>query len=108
MTDLTRRRLLTAGLALPIVATATRARAATHQVTIKGFKYAPASLSVAAGDRITFTNKDGAPHTATARDGSFDTGRLKRGQSATVTVGAGEHPYFCRFHPNMKGAVTAS
>ena len=81
--------------------------AADHAVQITGFKFSPASLSVAAGDTITFTNMDGAPHTATANDGSFDTGRLNKGQSATVTVEAGNHDYKCNFHPSMKGTVSA-
>ena len=83
--------------------------ATTHEVTIEGFAFSPATLEVAAGDSITFTNNDGAPHTATAADGAFDTGRLNRGESATVTVAnAGEHAYACAFHPNMRATVTAT
>lgn len=81
--------------------------AADHAVEIKGMKFSPAALTVAAGDTITFTNMDGAPHTATAGDGSFDTGRLSKGQSATVTVEAGNHDYKCAIHPSMKGTVAA-
>ncbi len=82
--------------------------AAEHAVRIVGFKFEPANISVAVGDTITFTNEDGAPHTATATDGSFDTGRLDKGQSATVTINkAGELPYICDLHPMMKGQVTA-
>ena len=85
------------------------ALAAEHAVAIKGMKFDPPALTVAAGDTITFTNEDGAPHTATADDGAFDTGRLSRGQSATVTVSAaGEHAYKCLVHPSMKGTVTAN
>ena len=84
------------------------ALAADHAVAIKGMKFVPAEITVAAGDTITFTNEDGAPHTATANDGSFDTGRLKRGESATVTIAtAGAFDYICKVHPSMKGKVTA-
>ncbi len=86
---------------------ATAAFAADHAVEIKGMKFSPATLSVAAGDTITFTNADAAPHTATANDGSFDTGRLNKGQSAIVTVAAGTHDYKCLVHPSMKGSVSA-
>ncbi|MBO6902191.1 MAG: cupredoxin family copper-binding protein [Rhizobiaceae bacterium] len=86
---------------------ASSAIAADHAVEIKGMKFTPASLSVAAGDSITFTNMDAAPHTATAEGGGFDTGRLNKGESATVTVAAGEHAYKCVFHPSMRGSVTA-
>lgn len=84
------------------------ALAAEHAVEIKGMKFSPAALEVAAGDTITFTNSDSAPHTATALDASFDTGRLNKGKSATVTVSsAGEHVFKCQIHPMMKGTVTA-
>ena len=92
---------LTLALAFP-------ALAANHDVTIQGMKFSPANIEVNAGDTITFTNKDSAPHTATASDGSFDTGRLGKGDSAKVTVAAGSHAYICKIHPMMKGKVTAN
>ena len=77
--------------------------AAEHEIRIQGFAFAPANLTVAVGDTITFINKDGAPHTATATDGSFDTGRLRRNDDATITVEApGTVNYFCEVHPSMK------
>ena len=95
--------------ALLFAAFAAPAFAAEHAVTIKGMKFDPPALEVAAGDTITFTNEDGAPHTATADDGAFDTGRLNKGESATVTVSdSGEHAYKCLVHPSMKGTVTAN
>jgi plastocyanin len=82
--------------------------AADHAVSISGMKFSPANLEVAAGDTVTFTNEDSAPHTATANDGSFDTGRLSKGQSATVTIAAaGTFDYICKIHPSMKGQIVA-
>jgi len=95
----------TATATLPLLAGA--AQAATHNVTIKSFMFDPADLTIAAGDSVIFTNEDGAPHTATDVNGAFDTGRLNRGGSATLTfAGAGAFEYFCEFHPNMKGKIT--
>jgi len=114
MSKMHRRQLIKLGIGsavgLPLLAAGTqRAMAATHQVEIKGFKYIPASLQVAAGDTVVFTNVDRAPHTATAVDGSFDTGRLNRGKSGEITVAAaGTFRYICTFHPNMKGQITAT
>jgi plastocyanin len=83
--------------------------AASGGVTIKDFKYAPASISVSVGDSITWTNQDIAPHTATANDGSFDTGSLSKGKSGSVTFSkAGTFPYICSIHPSMKGTVTVA
>ena len=91
------------------VMAAAPAMAADHAVTIKGVAFSPATLTVAAGDTVTFTNEDSAPHTATAGDGSFDTGRLNKGASATVTIaGAGNHAYKCNFHASMKGTISAN
>lgn len=103
------RKLTALAFALAVLASSSAAFAADHAVKIVGFKFEPASLTIAAGDTITFTNEDNAPHTATADDGAFDTGRLGKGESATVTVtAAGEHPYICQIHPMMKGTVTAN
>lgn len=83
------------------------ALAASHTVIIEGMKFSPKNLRVAVGDRITFVNRDDVPHTATASDGAFDTGRLRSGQSKRITIRiAGKHNYFCRYHPRMKGSVT--
>jgi len=80
-----------------------------HAITIEGFAFAPADLTAAVGDTITVTNNDGAPHTLTADDGSFDTGRLNRGESAEITLtAAGSFPYKCAFHPNMTGTITVA
>lgn len=96
-------------LALSLVLMASSAFAADHKVEIKGMKFSPSTLTVATGDTVTFTNVDRAPHTATAKDGSFDTGRLKKGESATVDIAAaGTFDYFCQVHPSMKAEVTAN
>jgi plastocyanin len=97
-----------AAAAMVSVMFAGSALAADHAVSISGMKFNPPTLEVAAGDTVTFTNEDSAPHTATANDGSFDTGRLSRGESATVTIGAaGTFDYICSVHPSMKGQIVA-
>ena len=105
---LTRRTFLAGAAGIPLTVAAQQASAATHKVTISGFKYSPNELSVSAGDTIVVTNEDSAPHTLTANDGSFDTGRLGRGDSAEIKIPAGRHVYFCKFHPNMKGLIVAN
>ena len=107
MTRLNRRQVLGGAVLLPTLA-AGGARAATWQVTIQGFAFSPANFEVKAGDTIIFVNADNAPHTATAEDGAFDTGRIDPGQSAEVTIPAGSHPYVCQYHPMMKGVGTAT
>ena len=73
-----------------------------HIVEIVDFKFSPATLSVRAGDRVTWINMDIVPHTATAGDGSWDTGELGRNERGEIVVTDGlAGSYFCRFHPNM-------
>lgn len=78
-------------------------------VTIEDFAFSPDPIEVAAGSRVTVVNADGTVHTLTASDGSFDTGDLDGGRTATVTVGkAGTYEYFCEIHQYMTGSLKAS
>jgi plastocyanin len=87
------------------------AAAAVDHVRIKDFKYAPATITVAPGTTITWTNQDTAPHTATSgaspnADGVFDSGTITKAASRTVTVSKrGTFTYYCAFHPFMKATV---
>lgn len=86
--------------------TVSAASAKAHKVDIKSFKFSVKELSVKVGDTITFTNKDSGAHTATADDKSWDTGRLKKGQSKTIKVTAGMTlGYFCDIHRSMKAKL---
>jgi len=103
------RRTALATLAAAGAAAALPARAANAAVEIKGMKFNPAALSIAVGDTVTFTNNDVAPHTATADDKSFDTGKLTKGQSGALTfAAAGEFHYHCAIHPGMKAVITVA
>jgi hypothetical protein len=75
-------------------------------VTIADFRFAPGTTTVHAGDTITWANNGPSPHSATARDGSFNTGVLQKGQSGSHTFSkAGTFSYFCSVHPFMHGTV---
>jgi len=107
--SLSRRSLLARSLggafSLPLLSLP--ARAATHQVAIRGMAFEPATLTIAIGDSVTFTNEDSAPHTATATNDAFDTGRLGRGDAASLTFSAaGRFDYACAIHSSMTGAIT--
>lgn len=81
------------------------AKPATHTVVIEGLKFAPETITVRRGDAVVWVNKDPYPHTATAK-GSFDSGSIAGGGSWKYTArNAGEHPYICTFHPNMKAIL---
>jgi plastocyanin len=69
-------------------------------------KFVPERLEVAAGDRITWTNRDFLPHSVTAPDAGIESGDLGEGKSfTTIAKRSGEIPYICRLHPVMKGTI---
>ena len=79
-------------------------------VAIEEFEFQAERVEVDAGTRVTWTNRDAAPHTATAADveqrASFDTQVIREGKSAGVTFDKpGEYAYICDLHPFMKGTV---
>lgn len=113
----TRRSVLTGGAALVVAAFTGAARAhnginhnpVIHDVEIRDFAFSPQAIEVRHGDTIRWTNRDVAPHTATARDESWDTGTLRRNESIELVVTAAmDGDYFCRFHPMMAGSIKAS
>src|SRR3990172_4354464 len=59
----------------------------------------PADVTVEAGETLTWSNDGALPHTATADDGSFDTGTLDPGDSDSVRIDEpGTYPYYCTLH----------
>lgn len=79
----------------------------THAITITNFEFAPNNLIVSVHDTIIWTNRDIIPHTASADDGSWDTGHIGVNETASIDVtDAMGTSYFCRFHPSMKAGLT--
>jgi plastocyanin len=98
--------LAAATAALSMWIAASSVLAADSPVTIAGFAFDPATVTIQVGDSVTWTNEDSVGHTATAADGSFDTGSIANGASDTVTFDtAGTFAYICSIHPQMAGSV---
>jgi plastocyanin len=80
--------------------------AKAEKVQIVEFSYEPDPVVVQVGGKVTWQNQDPAPHTATADDGSFDTGTIEKGKLGSATFKeAGTFTYFCEIHPTMHGTV---
>ena len=85
--------------------------AATKEVMIENYKYTPASLTVAVGDTVKWTNMDTAPHTVTVTSGpvKFNSGNLAKGESFSYTfTKPGTYAYYCAVHPDMTASVTVT
>lgn len=97
------------GLVLALMASATGASAAkTIKVTIKGMKFSPEAITAHLGDTIEWTNQDFVAHTATARDKAFDLTIAPNKSASLIVQTAADVEYFCRFHPMMKGTISAA
>ena len=96
-------------VATPAASPAATPAVAGGQVRIFNLAYEPATLEVAVGTTVTWTNDDGVPHTATSADGAFDTNTIAAGTTGEVTFDtAGTFDYVCAFHPGMVGTIVVS
>ena len=87
-------------------ATSTAVRSGHVTVAIANYAFAPRTLTVRAGTRVTWTNSDATAHTATADGGAFDTGTINPKHSKTVDLRKpGTYAYHCVFHAFMTATV---
>ena len=86
---------------------ANAATGASLEVRIVGRSFAPGTLTIEAGQTVTFVNTDDDEHTATGP--GFDTGTIAAGGSATVTFDTvGSFDYVCSFHSEMRGTIVVT
>jgi plastocyanin len=75
-------------------------------IHIKNFAYAPASVSIKAGQSVAWINDDDTAHTVTAVDASFDSGNMDKNSTYSHTFRtAGTYGYYCTYHSYMKAIV---
>ena len=80
--------------------------AGSHSVTIAGFSFGPGSISVPAGQAVTWINTDDSPHQISVPGAKLKTDFVFKGQPAALTfTQPAVYSYNCALHPNMKGAV---
>jgi plastocyanin len=77
------------------------------QILIENFAFVPSEITIVPGTKITWINKDEAPHTATSTDKKFNTGGLDTDDKYSFVFNdKGEFPYFCALHPHMTASIT--
>lgn len=85
---------------------ATPPQAASAEVKVDNFSFGPATLTVAVGTTVTWTNRDDIPHTVVSTDKVFKSKVLDTDEKFSFTfTKAGTYPYFCSIHPKMTGSV---
>jgi len=79
---------------------------ASAEVKVDNFSFGPASLTVAVGTTVTWTNRDDIPHTVVSTDKVFKSKVLDTDEKFSFIFDkAGRYPYFCSIHPKMTGSV---
>lgn len=74
-------------------------------VTMANMSFGRIPAGVKVGDTILWVNRDTVPHTATARNKSFDV-RVASGKKMRMTVTkAGTFPIYCIYHPMMRATL---
>ena len=78
-----------------------------NKIEIKDFAFNPQTLTVRAGEKITWINRDEEPHTVVSVEKQFKKSTaLDTDQEFTITAGApGTYTYFCSVHPKMTGTI---
>ena len=80
--------------------------ARSEKVSIVEFTYSPDPVVIEEGGKVIWVNRDSAPHTATADDGSFDTGTIETDKLKSESFKQpGTYTYFCEIHPDMHGTI---
>jgi len=78
-----------------------------NMVAIGDFAFQPAMLTVAAGSKVVWTNRDEEPHSVVSTGALFPSSpALDTDDSyATVFAKPGTYSYFCSIHPHMVGTI---
>ena len=78
----------------------------TSEIKIDNFSFTPATLTVHAGVKVTWVNKDDVPHTVASKDKQFKSPALDTDQSFSYTFASpGTYDYYCTMHPKMTGKI---
>jgi plastocyanin len=96
---------------LALLAPTAPAHAGGHRVTMQGYAFSPSSITIEAGDTVTWTNLDTAPHDVAVTNGPdhFHSPLLSRGQSWSFTFRVpGSYSYVCSVHPGMDASLVVA
>lgn len=68
--------------------------------------FEPNIVTIQAGQTVEFVNRGRIVHTATSRDGAFDTGNMRGGEAVVIQINEpGTYEYICSPHPWMIGTI---
>jgi plastocyanin len=92
------------------VGSAAKSSVGAGQIGIDNFAFNPKSLTVRAGQTVTWTNHDDVPHRIQSANDKFPPSSVldTRALYTVPLTTAGEYPYFCSLHPKMIGTISVT
>jgi plastocyanin len=80
------------------------------EILIQSFAFNPATVTVAAGTEVKWTNEDAPGHTILSDDGTtIKSPTLNKGDSFSMVFNTpGTYSYYCSIHPSMKGTIVVT
>ena len=81
------------------------------QVCMSAASFDPATLTVSAGETVTWRNESSVAHTVTSDPSATESFDSDVGVGGTFTrqfLTAGSYPYHCEIHTGMTGTLTVS
>ena len=94
-----------AGLVAMFAPTQMQGAPSEHVVTMTSMSFGRLPSGLKVGDTIRWVNRDTVPHTATARDKSFDIRIAPRKSARMKVTKAGSIPFYRVLHPAMRGTL---
>jgi len=103
--DFNRYRLQLVAAAMVMVCTASEG-AVSNSIEVKDFMFMPTTLTVNAGDKVTWVNKDDEPHTVVSDTGMFRSSAMDTDESFSFKFDKpGTYHFTCSIHPRMVGTI---
>jgi plastocyanin len=86
------------------------APSAPGDVNIDNFAFSPKTITVSAGSKVTWRNRDDVPHRIQSTNSKFKPSPVldTRGVYSIDLKESGEYPYFCSIHPVMVGKIVVT
>jgi plastocyanin len=80
--------------------------AVPNSIEVKDFMFMPTTLTVTAGDKVTWVNRDDEPHTVVSDTGMFRSSAMDTGESFSFKFDKpGTYHFTCSIHPRMVGTI---
>jgi plastocyanin len=91
--------------AMAMICTAAQG-AGANSIEVKDFMFTPMTLTVNAGEKVTWLNKDDEPHTVVSDAGLFRSAAMDTNESFSFKFDKpGTYRFTCSIHPRMVGTI---